>query len=272
MIRNHFIVDKAPLDGIPMDSWNRAQEAANIVLDSNWRANDRPFGRPLSWVKNNTGADRERGDVVGLNGVVIDSGDNAEEYQNRVVYSGIEPASPAHDTKYAILQQPTPTTISMPAMISGVTLAKVNVTDVGHEFCKLVNAKYELESADNGSARLLHAPGTGTQLCWVRLGEASGGGDELYDFTLTEDMGATTAGQASATVTKPDGSGSGTQTVKDHPAGIFSILKSGARGWVVKVGSDYWIIQANCPPTAYEESSGNGSLAGSGTFILVPTP
>lgn len=101
---------------------------------------------------------------------------------------------------------------------------------------------------------------------YVQLG---GGGDELYAFTLTEDMGATTAGEASATVSKPDGSGSGTQTVKDHPAGIFAELKTSNTGWVIKVGSDYWIIQSDCVDPPYEEGSGDGSLSGEGSFILV---
>ena len=94
-----------------------------------------------------------------------------------------------------------------------------------------------------------------------------GGGDELYQFTALEDMGATTAGEMSSTVVKAGGGGSTTENVKDHPGGIFASLVTGNVGWAIKVGSDYWIIQSDCPPPAFEESTGDGSLQGQGTFI-----
>jgi hypothetical protein len=94
-----------------------------------------------------------------------------------------------------------------------------------------------------------------------------GGGAALYKFVLTEDMGATTPDEAAGTITKPDGSGSESATLKDHPAGIFSILVSGREGWALKAGGEYWIIQANCPPPDYESGTGDGSLSGDGTFI-----
>lgn len=74
-----------------------------------------------------------------------------------------------------------------------------------------------------------------------------GGGANIVPFTLTEDIGATTSGEASATIlewdfttTKHSG-----ETVLDN-GGIFEGGTSGSNGIALKVGSEYHIIQLAC--------------------------
>ena len=113
------------------------------------------------------------------------------------------------------------------------------------------------------------------QFVWLEESQADGrlyvaagvSGRSLYKFVLTEDMGATTAGEAAGTVSDPDGSDSKSATLKDHPAGIFQVLTSGREGWALKLSDDYWIIQANCPPPDYVEDTGDGPLSGDGTYV-----
>ena len=113
------------------------------------------------------------------------------------------------------------------------------------------------------------------QFVWLEESQADGrlyvaagvSGRSLYKFVLTEDMGATTEGEAAGTVSAPDGSGSTSATLKDHPAGIFQVLTSGREGWALKLSDDFWIIQANCPPPDYEEGTGDGALSGDGTYV-----
>jgi hypothetical protein len=56
------------------------------------------------------------------------------------------------------------------AQLLGVVRAKVNVNDVNHPACLAKASQTELESAAIGPHRLIHAPGTGSQLCVVILG------------------------------------------------------------------------------------------------------
>lgn len=271
MIRNHRIVDKAPLEGLPMASWNRFAEAADEVLDGGWRANNRERRGHVVRIQNTIAQILITGEVLGIDDVLINNTANLEEYRARPTYVGVD-AVEEHKGKFGVLIQPAGQNDIVLCKIAGVVPALVNVTDANHTHCEVdvTVGKYRMLSDTSGSARILYKPpGTGEALCWIRLADSSGGGDELYQFTLTEDMGATTAGDASATVAKPDGSGSGTQTVKDHPAGIFSVLKTGNVGWCVKVESDFWVIQADCIDPIYTEESGDGSLAGEGSFVLI---
>ena len=72
-------------------------------------------------------------------------------------------------------------------------------------------------------------------------------GDGHVPFTLTEDIGATTSGEASATILEWDFSTTkhAGETVLDN-GGIFADGTSGSKGIAVKIGSDYHIIQLAC--------------------------
>lgn len=73
------------------------------------------------------------------------------------------------------------------------------------------------------------------------------GGHKLFPFTLTEDIGNTTSGEASATILEWDFSTTkhSGETVLDN-GGIFADGTSGSKGIAVKIGSDYHIIQLAC--------------------------
>ena len=56
-------------------------------------------------IRNESGADRERFDVLGIEGPIIERVDNEDEFKQRVALRGVVPSSP-HPGKFAILLEP----------------------------------------------------------------------------------------------------------------------------------------------------------------------
>lgn len=69
----------------------------------------------------------------------------------------------------------------------------------------------------------------------------------LYRFTLNEDMGATTSNEADADILELDGTDTGDDAAVKDPLNIFESLEDTDPGFCVKVGSEYYVIQAPCP-------------------------
>lgn len=78
------------------------------------------------------------------------------------------------------------------AQLVGAVRAKVNVNDAGHEYAYVKPTATELESAPIGPIRLLHVPGTGSQLCVVLL-PAADEGVLTGELTADLDQGASAA-------------------------------------------------------------------------------
>jgi len=86
---------------------------------------------------------------------------------------------------------------------------------------------------------------------YVIIGQATEAG-RLWLFTLNEDMGATTAGEAAADLIDLDESDTGTDVTVTDPWDIFTNLVSGAEGLCIQQvdtgGTEYYVvIQAACP-------------------------
>ncbi len=133
-------------------------------------------------VRNTTGADRSRFDVVGLSAAIISAGDNLETFHRQGALDAVEPVWPDHYSLYAVLQQPIRDGAIGQAMISGVTSCQVNFADsnaaAGHDYATLADGTYSsLDSAPCGVARILaRESGTGAQWCKILLGAPSPAG------------------------------------------------------------------------------------------------
>ena len=57
-------------------------------------------------VKNSSGADRDRFDILGIDGPIIAPTDNPDEFKNRVTIDGITPAMADHTGQFVILAEP----------------------------------------------------------------------------------------------------------------------------------------------------------------------
>ncbi len=106
-------------------------------------------------VRNESGEDRERFDVLGIEGPIIERIDNEDEFKQRVALRGIVPSSP-HPGKFAILLEPAKDQAIVRACVDGVCVVRVRMVDEAHTSADVaVGVASRLESGDSGTARLL---------------------------------------------------------------------------------------------------------------------
>lgn len=82
-------------------------------------------------VRNESGADRERFDVLGIEGPIIERVDNEDEFKQRVALRGVLPSSP-HPGKFAILLEPAKDQAIVRACVDGVCVVRVRMVDEAH--------------------------------------------------------------------------------------------------------------------------------------------
>lgn len=152
-------------------------------------------------VRNDSGGDRDRFDVLGIDGPAIDPGENLSEFQSRVVLLGVTPTAD-HAGRFAVLLDPAPDGAIVRGVVSGVTIAQVEMVAPTHTFADAVDGEVgNLVSADSGAARILWSASTsGTQWSIVAIGGGGGGGsstDVPIVVKVVNDGGS--AGSLSAT-------------------------------------------------------------------------
>jgi hypothetical protein len=127
------------------------------------------------YVRNNSGADRGRFDVLGINTPVFTPSDALEAFQGGPALAGVTPTA-AHGGRFMVMLTPTANGAIGTAMIDGVCAVKVNVTDEAHAFADVADGQAGyLASGSSGSAAILwKESGTGQKWAIVRLGNAVG--------------------------------------------------------------------------------------------------
>ena len=123
--------------------------------DARRRAQHAQLNTGIVAVLNESGADRERFDVLGISGVIIKPADNAEEFQQRVTVRGVVPTS-AHVGRFVVLFEPLSASRIGQALIDGVCVARVRMDDEDHQHAEIAAGDAaQLYSGANGSAQLL---------------------------------------------------------------------------------------------------------------------
>lgn len=106
-------------------------------------------------VLNQSGANRDRFDVLGITGVIIKPIDNDSEFQQRVMVQGGVPTAD-HARRFAVLLEPVLDGGIGRACIDGVCAARVRMLDEAHTYADVeVDVAMELQSANSGGAQLL---------------------------------------------------------------------------------------------------------------------
>jgi hypothetical protein len=133
-------------------------------------------------VRNDSGSNRSRLAVLGIDAPIIDPATNDNEFKNRVALSCVAPAADTHEGKFVILAEPIAAGKIGRAYAAGVCPVQVDVD----EDCEYAAAEIadgdtaSLTASDDGSATILwRAGGTGVQWAVVRLG---GGRSEQVMF------------------------------------------------------------------------------------------
>ena len=128
-------------------------------------------------VRNASGSDRERFDVLGVDVPVIDPASNEEAFKNRLALAGVVPVSGTHEGLFVVLAEPLANGRIGHAFAAGVCPARIDVPDEESEwrFAEIAGGvAANLAAHPQGSASILwRAGGTGVQWAVVRLGNAS---------------------------------------------------------------------------------------------------
>jgi hypothetical protein len=135
-----------------------------------------PSGRHncIVLVRNDSGADRERFDVLGISGPVFDPASDEEAFKNYPAMTGVTPAEDDHQGKFVILIEPVLAGKLARAVAAGVVPARVDVPDEDYPY-RLADvtdgSAANLTAAKVGSAAILwREGGTGVQWALLRLG------------------------------------------------------------------------------------------------------
>lgn len=135
-------------------------------------------------IRNESGQDLSRWSVLGLSGVVITPDVNTPEFESGPVFLGVVPTS-AHVGKDAILQEPLAAGAIGRAVVSGDTVARVQVASALHGFAEITpGVTSQLTSGNSGTAQILYAETTlGPGLAYIRLAAIVRSASETFEQT-----------------------------------------------------------------------------------------
>lgn len=165
------------LEGIPHKAWNAFVEAARYA-----KGQQRSLGRNavrdvpqtgIVRVKNCSGEDRDRFDVLGIDEVFPQPADNPSRFKVGPVLHGVTPDKEKHCGRFVVLLEPAKNNKIVSACITGITVARLHV---GEDEDWLQSADIEdgkaehLKARVQGSAKILwREEGEGTVWAVVRL-------------------------------------------------------------------------------------------------------
>lgn len=239
---------------IRANDWNDCLAAAEAyktgVLGS---ARDNRWGFPphgMVLLKNSTGVDRSRFEILGLGDPVWTPTENLSEFQNSIAFDGEAVAIASHFGKFAVLMEAVRSGAFGLAVIHGVCNVQIDVVNEAHEFADIEDAASDtLKSYTAGSAKILwKEAGTGDK--WARVLLNASSGITLWRFVLNAAF-AGSPSSASCDLLNLDGTDTGQDVTVYDWLDVFSAdLTTDDVGYCVRQGNIYTAIQAPCPPEA----------------------
>lgn len=167
----------------PATIWNNMVDAgrdwSNRRLNGESGPPIRPRETDILRLKNSSGADRRQGEILKISGKVLEVVTDEHIWLGGVAITD--------GCRFGILKNPLLIDEVDAAQVSGVCMAKVNVTDVSHTFAVAVAGEYVLQSASSGPVELLYAPAEVAEAeCVVRFAGGAGGGGSIMHFTIDD--------------------------------------------------------------------------------------
>ena len=122
-------------------------------------------------VKNNSGADRNRFDVLGIDRPIFTPDDSLMAFQNQVSLVGVTPTEADHFGKFVVLLEPVKSGRIGMACVSGVCVVRLCVADASHEFADVDDGQAEnLKTGTMGSVFILWREATSGGYCGYGYG------------------------------------------------------------------------------------------------------
>ncbi len=191
-------------------------------------------------IRNESGADRDRFDVLGIEGPIIERVDNEDEFKQRVALRGVVPSSP-HPGRFAILLEPAKDQAIVRACVDGVCVVRVRMADEAHTSADVaVGVASRLESGDSGTARLFWVEPVedrqDPEIAWTvaRIGGGGGGSVTAAFAMITSKTGSAPPFRYAAVQATMDADGVWTEVGGGAAYNnVFNIEEQGAGGqWV----------------------------------------
>lgn len=235
-------ITPGPLRGqISARAWNRAQDAADIVLGQGERiaaegpVDAEPPYTPIL-VKNATTGVVSRWGVLSVAGVVFtpagSTGAATRQFQDQPVLSG---GLPTGGNAFVVAVEPIKAGALGRCAVAGVVQARINILSASDTFAKARDGDLtQLESASSGDATILwKESGTGAnKWALVRFGAAAAAGIRLGKVSGTWSKGAT------ASVTHWKGDGSQAVTGASGPSTFVAVNRAQT---VTGPSGGYWV-------------------------------
>ena len=169
---------------IPAGAYNAfidaAQDFQRRQRDHSSQAKDAPQIPGTVYIRNDSGADRARYEVLGVSGPLFPIGSLDGSFRDVTALTGVVPTEAGHKGRFVVLVEPIRAGQVGRALAVGVCPVLVNWTDPAHKYADVAdgNPGYLL-SSETGSAAILWGdfmPGLAWML--VRLPAGGGGGGE----------------------------------------------------------------------------------------------
>ncbi len=128
-------------------------------------------GRDIVLVRNSSGGDRDRGEVLVISGPVVTPTENLDEFLNNLTLDGVTPST-CGAGRFVVLLEAIPDGEFGRAVISGLTVAEVDLGTASNafQFADIQTGSHTLVAADYGGAQILWSETqTGKQWCFIRL-------------------------------------------------------------------------------------------------------
>ena len=163
---------------IPAEAWNASMDAARDFQrrQRRWGSTSPAVASDsaIIIVRNDSGANRARFDVLGIDSPIFSPDDNLDTFKGRVALCGITPAVADHLGRFVVLLEPIKNGQLGAAQVSGVCPARITVAagDTAWRFADVYDGQPgSLKPCRIGSATILwKAAGTGSVWAVVRLG------------------------------------------------------------------------------------------------------
>jgi hypothetical protein len=107
-------------------------------------------------VKNNSGTDCSRFEVLGIDQPIFTPSDNLLSFQNQIAFVGVTPTEQDHLGRFVVLLEPLRDGMIGQACLSGVCPIRLNVLDEEHDWADIEDGETDsLKTGTGGSAFIL---------------------------------------------------------------------------------------------------------------------
>jgi hypothetical protein len=150
-----------------------------------------PFGQTgIVLVKNTSGADVTRFQVLGLDAPLISSSADLDEFQRQVAFQGAATVFANHFGKFAVMLEPVANGDFGRGVVSGVVPTLLNIDKGLWPYADILEGSVKLECQPTGAATVLWtAASSGDQWAIVRLGSSPDGVCPVQITSITPTSG-----------------------------------------------------------------------------------